>query len=117
MSGSILGNNVKRIEDPRFITGRSRFVDDIEQLDMLHLALVRSTVAHGTIESVDVELANTMPGVVAIHTSETLDLNDIRGGGGAPIEGARPPLARDRVRFVGDVIALGRSRAIPESCG
>ena len=106
MSGSILGNNVKRLEDPRFITGQARFVDDIEQADTLHLALVRSAVAHGTIESIDIEMASDMPGVVVIHTADTLQLNPLRGGGGAPKEAARPPLARDRVRFVGDVVAV-----------
>ena len=106
MSGSILGNNVKRVEDPRFLTGEGRFVDDIAQPDALHLALVRSTVAHGTIESIDTDLASSMPGVVAVHTADSLDLKPIRGVGPAPVEAGRPPLARDRVRFVGDVVAV-----------
>ena len=106
MVGSILGNNVKRVEDPRFITGEGRFVDDIDAPEALHLALVRSQVAHGTIEGVDAEMALDMPGVVTIRTAETLNLKPLRGGGGAPRQAARPPLASGRVRFVGDVVAV-----------
>ena len=106
MSGSILGNNVKRVEDPRFLTGEGRFVDDLAQPDALHLALVRSTIAHGTIDSIDTDVANAMPGVIAVHTADSLDLKPIRAIGGAPVETGRPPLARQRVRFVGDVVAV-----------
>ncbi len=105
MAGSILGNTVKRVEDPRFIRGEGRFVDDLDVEGVAHLVLVRSPVPHGVIESIDIELAESHPGVIGVFTADTLPLQPIRGGGGAPVELARPPLATDRVRFVGDVVA------------
>lgn len=105
MAGSILGNVVKRVEDPRFITGAGRYLDDITADGMVHLALVRSTVPHGRIESVDTDDALTMPGVIGIYTAADLGLAPLRGTGGAPRETARPPLADGVVRFAGDVVA------------
>ena len=49
ISGSILGNDVKRLEDPRFITGQGLYLDDIRVEGVLHLKSVRSIVAHGVL--------------------------------------------------------------------
>ena len=66
-SGSILGNPVVRLEDPTLLTGEGKYVDDLVEPGMLYVALVRSSVAHGTINSVDVSAAASMPGVVAVY--------------------------------------------------
>jgi carbon-monoxide dehydrogenase large subunit len=105
MAGSILGNVVKRVEDPRFIKGEGRYLDDITMEGMVHVVLVRSSVPYGRIESVDTDDALAMPGVVGVYTAADLDLAPLRGTGGAPRETARPPLADGIVRFVGDVVA------------
>jgi aerobic carbon-monoxide dehydrogenase large subunit len=104
-----LGDSVPRLEDPPLITGRGQFVGDINFPDQLHMRVVRSPLAHGTIKGIDTTAAKALPGVVAVWTSE--DIDDI-----PPIdfrEGSNPQLAlfrqyalaRERVRYVGDPIA------------
>ena len=104
-----LGDSVPRLEDPPLITGKGRFVGDINFPDQLHMRIVRSPFAHGTIKSVDTAAAKAHPGVVAVWTSD--DIADI-----PPIdfrEGSNPALAlfrqyalaRDKVRYVGDPVA------------
>ena len=104
--GSILGHAVRRREDPRLITGKGRFVDDIETDRCLHVAFVRSTLAHATIRGVDVAAAAAAPGVVAVLTSADLGLPARVGFQMVPAVFARPPLAEGRVRFVGEAVAL-----------
>ncbi len=105
MPGSILGNVVKRVEDPRFITGTGSYLDD-KQLDgLVHMVTVRSPVAHGVITEIDTDFAKSMPGVVGIYIHGDLEIADLRGTGGAPRQAAMPVPARDRVRYVGDVVA------------
>ena len=67
-SGSILGNAVLRLEDPTLLTGEGKYVDDLVEPGMLHVALVRSTVAHGTRQRRSTSARPTsMPGVVAVY--------------------------------------------------
>ena len=61
-SGSILGNPVRRREDPDILTGRTQYFDDLQIAGLLHVAFVRSTIAHAAIEGVDVSDALSMPG-------------------------------------------------------
>lgn len=103
-SGSILGNAVLRKEDPGLLTGVNQYVDDMKLPGMLHVAFVRSTVAHARLGAIDTSEAASMPGVVAVYTADDLGLTDNVGFAGAP-EHKRPPLARGKVRFVGDIIA------------
>ncbi len=105
MPGSILGNVVKRVEDPRFITGRGSYLDDKRLDGLVHMVTVRSPVAHGLITDVDIELAKSMPGVIGVYLAGDLPIGDLRGTGGAPKETAMPVPARGRVRYVGDVVA------------
>jgi carbon-monoxide dehydrogenase large subunit len=105
-SGSILGNPVRRREDPGILTGRTQYFDDLPITGMAHVAFVRSTIAHATIEGIDTSDAVSMPGVVAVYTSENLELPDHHGFMMLPPTMNRPPLARDRVRFVGDIVAV-----------
>ena len=73
---------------------------------MPHVAFVRSTIAHAVIEGIDTSDAVSMPGVVAVYTADDLDLPDHHGFMMLPPTMNRPPLARDRVRFVGDIVAM-----------
>lgn len=105
----LLGASVKRVEDPRFLTGRAQYVDDIVRPGMLHVAFVRSTMAHADLRSVDTEAASAHPGVSAVVTGADLV------GMTNPIvcdslmetwQGTEfPAMAADRVRFVGEAIA------------
>lgn len=68
-----VGQRVARSEDPRFLTGRGEYVDDITLPRMVHAAFVRSHVARGRITAIDVEAANDIPGVVAVYVAEDLE--------------------------------------------
>src|SRR3954466_14791743 len=108
---SILGTRVVRTEDPLFLTRGATYTDDLVDdrlAGALHATFVRSTVAHGRLLSVDTSAALEAPGVVAVITAE--DVADL-----VPIPPpfpfvnpamTRPWLASDRVRFVGDPIAV-----------
>ena len=120
-----VGARVKRVEDPRILTGRGRYVDDIALPGMVHAAFLRSTVPHGRVVSVDVTEARALPGVVAVYTGDDFlrMTNGIQGGAIAGMNlmpGMNSPtyhaLATDKVRHVGDPIAVvvAESRAIAE---
>ena len=105
-----VGQRVLRHEDPRFLTGRGRYVDDIPMPGVLHVAFVRSDVARGRIVSVDTSDAATMPGVVAVYANGDLDAlfhnhlssDEIVLGGDRPFR----LFAADDVRCVGEPIAM-----------
>jgi carbon-monoxide dehydrogenase large subunit len=106
-SGSILGHPVVRLEDPTLLTGDGKYVDDLVEPGVLHLAFVRSPIAHGEIESVDVSAATEMPGVVAVYHAggDDLGLAAVQQFVLMPPALNRPIFAGDRVRFVGDIVA------------
>jgi aerobic carbon-monoxide dehydrogenase large subunit len=106
MPGSILGNSVVRVEDPELLTGEARYVDDIMIEGLLHLAFVRSPYAHAEVESVSTAEALAMPGVVAVFTAADLGLPRHHAFMALNDACARPPLAEDRVRFVGEPVAV-----------
>ncbi|MGH1464535.1 MAG: xanthine dehydrogenase family protein molybdopterin-binding subunit [Cognatishimia sp.] len=105
-----------RREDKRLLTGRGRYVNDIELPRMVHAAMVYSDVAHGRLISVDTDAAQNAVGVIAIYTGADCaegGLNGIRPrylpqmfgfGEALPIE--RPALVTDKVRHVGDRVAM-----------
>ncbi|MFM9036182.1 MAG: xanthine dehydrogenase family protein molybdopterin-binding subunit [Actinomycetota bacterium] len=105
--GSILGNRVLRKEDPKFLTTGGKYVDDLNDEPMLqgalHVTYVRSTVAHGRINSIDSSDAASMPGVVAIFTAESLGLQPVPAAFNPMV--ARTLLASDKVRYVGEPVA------------
>jgi carbon-monoxide dehydrogenase large subunit len=108
---SILGTRVVRVEDPLFLTRGAVYTDDLvdERLaGAVHATFVRSQVAHGRLLSVDATAAREAPGVVAVVTAEDLgDLPPIPAGlPMVPEAMTRPWLAADRVRFVGDIVAV-----------
>jgi len=106
-AGSILGNAVVRLEDPTLLTGAGNYLDDLDPPGAVRIVFVRSSIAHGVLRSVNVDAARAMPGVLAVYHAGGNDL------GLAPFQSfpmiseslSRPPFARDRVRFVGDIVA------------
>ncbi|WP_431903255.1 xanthine dehydrogenase family protein molybdopterin-binding subunit [Amycolatopsis thermoflava] len=113
--GRWVGASVPRREDPRLLTGRGRFVDDIQLPGTLHACFVRSTIAHGRITGIDLSSTLAVDGVVAAYTAADLDLGDIVALLDRPPEEfaptAMPILAKEKVRFVGEPVALVVARA------
>jgi carbon-monoxide dehydrogenase large subunit len=107
VSGSILGNAVVRLEDPTLLMGEGKYVGDLVEPGMLHVVFVRSTVAHGTLVSVDISEASSMPGVVAIYHAggDDLGLPSLQQFQMMPDSLNRPIFATGKVRFVGDIVA------------
>jgi carbon-monoxide dehydrogenase large subunit len=111
-----IGAAVKRREDQRFITGQGRYVDDVTLPGQLHAHFVRSPHAHARIASIDAAAARAAPGVVAVFTGADMAAENIgslpcgwlvRSKDGSPmIEPPHPPLGVDRVRHVGDQVAV-----------
>ena len=107
---SVLGNRVTRVEDPRFLTVGGTYCADLRDplLDgALHATFVRSTVAHGTVTGIDPSDALRLPGVFAVVTRAELDLAPLPPA--VPFLNAamaRPFLATDTVRFVGEPVAV-----------
>ena len=105
--GSILGHAVKRTEDQELITGAGLYTGDLPVEGSLHAVFVRSPIAHGTLGEIDVDEAKGMPGVVAVYTNADLDVADRPGlPGVVPDAMSRPHLAKGKVRFVGDIVAV-----------
>ncbi|MGE0035556.1 MAG: xanthine dehydrogenase family protein molybdopterin-binding subunit [Xanthobacteraceae bacterium] len=116
------GAEVKRIEDPKLLTGQGRYVDDLKIPGVLHAAFVRSTEAHALIRSIDAAAARAMPGVVAVFTAA-----DFGDAGKKPLPHMVPvnlvkqplnyyALAVDEVCHVGVPVALvvAESRSVAE---
>src|SRR5262249_60890835 len=80
-----IGARVLRSEDPRILTGRGRYIDDLVLPGMLHAAFKRSTVPHGRLLSVDASAAREVPGVVAVYTGEDLQRITTAGVPGSAI--------------------------------
>jgi len=116
----IIGTSIKRLEDPRLLTGRAQYVDDVVRPDMAHALIVRSAHAHARLRGVDLARALAHPGVLGAATAA--DVGDtpaipLRSGAQpALIPFLQSPLARDRVRYVGEPIAIlvARDRASAE---
>ena len=128
MGAKYFGAAVRRREDPRFLQGEGRFIDDVDLPRQLHAAFLRSPHAHARLVRLNVETARAMPGVAAVFTFADLE----RWMKPLPLFGAPPPglaaairfdlrqapqyaLVRDRARYVGEVVAMvvadGRARA------
>jgi aerobic carbon-monoxide dehydrogenase large subunit len=107
-----VGQSLRRKEDPRLITGRGRYVDDISVAGMLWASFVRSPEAHAKITSIDVTAARARPGIHGAFTGR--DMDDLTGP--LPLAWVPPgievnnpehwPLARDTVKHVGDPVAV-----------
>ncbi|GAA1198661.1 xanthine dehydrogenase family protein molybdopterin-binding subunit [Pseudonocardia alaniniphila] len=113
MAGSILGTSVRRVEDLQLITGASTYVGNLALDGVLHAAFVRSPLAHARILGIDTTEAKAAPGVVAVFTAADLGLPAHHGLMVVNPDLPRPPLATDRVRFVGEAVAvvIGETKA------
>src|SRR3954466_1185365 len=105
------GKSRTRKEDARLITGRTRWTDNITLPGMLHLALVRSPVAHARITGIDTDEARALPGVLAVYTAADLGLTEASLPNAWPITPDQkapqaPPLAVDTVHFAGEGVAV-----------
>ena len=105
--GRLVGQRVRRREDPRLVKGRGNYVDDMKLPGMLHLAFKRSDVAHGIIRSVDTSAAEAMPGVELVLTgaqlAEMIPAMPVATPFPAPDHHSVTP---DRVRYVGEPVAV-----------
>ncbi len=107
-NGQWVGQRFKRKEDPRLIQGTSHYTDDLRLPGLLHCAIVRSPYGHAKIESINVQAARALPGVVAVVTSA-----DFAEKGPVPCAIQMPDLkipkhpflATGRVRYVGEPVA------------
>ena len=119
------GAPIRRNEDKRLLSGQALFVDDVELPGMLYAAFLRSNVAHATIRSIDVAAARARAGVVAVYTAADLGAYWAPGPllvPPPPIAGivfnqrTQVPLAKDKVRHVGEPLAVvfAQSRYLAE---
>src|SRR3990172_6500166 len=106
MTSSIFGSVVLRSEDPRFLSGKGRYVANVQIEGALHGVFVRSMLAHAGLVAVDVTAALGSPGVAAVFTAADLDLDPQPPSGNVSKVFTRPVLAREVVRFVGEPIAV-----------
>jgi len=111
MPTKMVGQAIKRREDPRLITGQGTFLDDIKLPGMTHACVLRSPYAHAKIKSIDTSKAKAHPGVVAVFTGEDmLDLNPLPCAwqAGRVKNNVNTPrvLAVGEVHFAGDPVAL-----------
>jgi aerobic carbon-monoxide dehydrogenase large subunit len=109
--GGYVGQALKRREDPRFITGRGTYVEDITRPGTLHAAIVRSPEAHARIVSIDTSAAAERPGILGVYTGDDLDLEGPLPMAWVPpgVEVNAPehwPLARGKVCHVGQAVAV-----------
>ncbi len=107
---------VFRVEDVRFLTGQGRYIDDIAPKSALHAVYLRSQVAHGVITAIELKAARAAPGVHLVLTLEDLEAAGLTVGmdgtvvknrdGSDGTKPERPMLARGKVRFVGEAVAM-----------
>ena len=116
---------MRRVEDQRFLTGRSRYVDDLQLPQMLHGAVVMSPHAHARIRAIDIRAALESPGVTLILTGQDLKAEGLGGipplfmpedmGGPKGYRTFRPLLEPSKVRHVGDRVAFVVARTPEEA--
>jgi aerobic carbon-monoxide dehydrogenase large subunit len=108
---SLIGSPIERLEDLRFLRGRGQYVDDLARKDMLHAAILRSSVAHGRIRSLELARASALPGVHSVITAKEIGNRVPR----VPMRlqplpeferFGQPVIAETKVRYVGEAIAV-----------
>ena len=118
MRNALIGSPIERLEDARFLRGRGQYVDDLDFPDLLHAAILRSSVAHGRIRSLNVDAALAAPGVHAVITAKEIGVAvpaiPLRQDGSPALKPfEQPVIAYDKVRYVGEPLAL----VLAESAG
>src|ERR1700728_4905582 len=120
-----IGQAVSRFEDPRLLRGGGRFIDDVNIPGQAYAVLLRSPHAHARLARLDTAAAKALPGVIGIYTQADLAADNLgttqvqmqrkRGDGSAMFARPHPGLAKDRVRYVGDPIALVVAESLAEA--
>jgi carbon-monoxide dehydrogenase large subunit len=120
-----IGQPVPRQEDPTLLKGQGRYSDDVQLANVAHAVMVRSQVAHGLLKGIDTEEAGTMPGVLGIWTGADLNatgygplktLIPVPNRDGTPMKTpTRYSLATDKVRYVGDPVAIVVAETLAEA--
>jgi carbon-monoxide dehydrogenase large subunit len=114
---SFIGSPIERREDLRFLRGRGEYVDDLTRAGLLHAAILRSSVAHGRIRSIDVKAALALPGVHSVITAKDLLASKYLGNRVPRVPMrlqplpeflpfGQPVIAETKVRYVGEATAL-----------
>jgi carbon-monoxide dehydrogenase large subunit len=111
-----IGTPVRRREDLRFVTGQGTYTDDLNRPGQLYAFILRSPHAHARLRGIDTAAARRAPGVVAVFTGQDMAADGIGGlpcgwlihskDGSPMVEPPHPPIAVDRVRHVGDQVAV-----------
>lgn len=104
---SILGTRVVRVEDPRFLKGEGTYIANLQLPGAVHLTFVRSSMAHAQLLSIDADEARSMPGVLHVWIADDINLNPAPPANPMMNAGITfPYVAKDTVRFVGDIVAV-----------
>jgi carbon-monoxide dehydrogenase large subunit len=109
LGARLVGASLRRREDPPLLRGGGQYVEDVKLVGMLHMAVVRSAYPHAKIEQINLEAARRLPGVVGAFAAD--DLPEIKSSMNDPAPpgmaaAPRPVLARERVRYTGEPIAV-----------
>ena len=111
-----IGKSIKRVEDPRLLRGKGRYIDDIKLPKMAHAAILRSPHAHAQIVSIDTSEAESLPGVIRVVTGEDCEarMNPLPSFSAVPAH--QYPIAVGKVRHVGEAVAavVAENRRIAE---
>src|SRR3954447_15031624 len=106
MPGSILGTEVRRVEDRELLLGQGSFVDNLDSTDVAHAVFVRSPFGHARITGVDTSEAAAADGVLAVYTADDLGRERLASFADVNKQAPRAALAVDKVRYAGDPVAL-----------
>src|SRR5712672_2517233 len=122
---SLIGTPVRRREDYRFLTGQGTYTDDIDRPGQYYAYILRSPHAHARITGIDTAAAALAPGVVSVLTGKDMAADGVGGlpcgwqihskDGSPMIEPPHPPLVVDRVRHVGDQVAVVISETLAQA--
>jgi carbon-monoxide dehydrogenase large subunit len=120
-----IGQSVQRVEDRRFLTGKGKFVDDIALRDQCHAVVIYSPHAHARIRGIDTAAAKAAPGVLCVLTGADVAADGLGGippkfmpediGGPKGLRTLRPILVADRVRHIGDRVAMVVAETLAEA--
>jgi aerobic carbon-monoxide dehydrogenase large subunit len=118
-TNAFIGSPIERLEDLRFLTGRGTYTDDLAGKDMLHAVILRSSVAHGRIRVIGTAAARARPGVHAVITAA--DIGEVpaiplrHDPLPSTMQYIQPIIAIDKVRFVGEPIAVVVAESVAQA--
>jgi carbon-monoxide dehydrogenase large subunit len=122
MSARVFGSAIRRREDPRLLTGTGTFTDDLALPNMVHAAMLRSPHAHARITKIDTSKAKQAPGVIAVYTGAdtAAALKPMVCAWLLPNSelkiGDYPAIAKDTVRYAGDIVAVAVAQTPYQAC-